>query len=145
MANDPRGVLVAVSCGMALGPPRWQTPELYESDECPWDGYFWADREDYEECGVPHIHCPLCTQELTEECHYEVVDPADVEAKFLAEAGDWEDYADVYAKANLGDGPRWYREDWDCKQGPVLVDPQGNSHKRGPVTERRVAGNFPTD
>jgi hypothetical protein len=145
MAQDPRGILVAVSCGMAVGPPYWQTVDIYESDECPWDGYFWTDPDDYKECGVPHIHCPTCTQALEEDCHYEVVDPADVPPEHLAEAKDYEDYCYVYAKADLGDGLKWYREDWDFEKGHVLVGRDGHSRPRGSVVERRVAGNFPTE
>lgn len=143
MADDK--VLIAVSCGMAMGPPRWQNTEDYESDECPWDGYIWVDREDYDECGAPHIFCPTCTQELSEDCHYELVATDEVEEQPKSLAVDHEEYSDVYAKADLGAGLQWYREDWDYDKGAVLVDRNEKQHPRGSVMERRVAGDYPTD
>jgi hypothetical protein len=144
MAEDR--VLLIVSCGMAVGPPYWQTVDVYESDECPWDGYIWCDREEFEECGFPHIHCPRCTQELEEDCHYEVVDPADVDLKDLAEAKEWTEYHNVYAKADLGDGPRWFQESWEWETGGrVFVSRAGAKFPPTRPIERRVGGDFPSD
>lgn len=57
---------VDVTCGLAISRPRWQTPDIYESDECPWEGRVRVDAESFE-AGMAQTHCPECGQDLQQE------------------------------------------------------------------------------
>ena len=54
---------VKAHCGCFVGAPRWQGTEIYEPDECYWEGIIEVDAEEWQEGNVC-IACPKCGAEL---------------------------------------------------------------------------------
>ena len=56
-----------ISCGLGVGPAKWQSTDSYEADECRGEGIV----------DIPIgtmlnlVHCPKCGQHLEDESHYE--------------------------------------------------------------------------
>ncbi len=46
-------------CGHFVGPPYWHGTEIYEPDECCWQGMVDVDKQEWEE-GCISIGCPNC-------------------------------------------------------------------------------------
>jgi hypothetical protein len=59
-------VWVHLSCGLAVGKPRWQTSDIYEADECDYEARVRVDKASFEE-GCASAHCPKCGQDLPQE------------------------------------------------------------------------------
>lgn len=60
MSDD---VEVRIYCGLFAGPPRWQSTEDYEPDECRQEGVMRVDRREWQE-GCVSIVCSGCGAEL---------------------------------------------------------------------------------
>jgi predicted RNA-binding Zn-ribbon protein involved in translation (DUF1610 family) len=63
------------SCGLAIGPPRWEGTESYECPECPgegqialpWDEIMWDEEGGFDGFdGFGEVYCTSCGQGLFE-------------------------------------------------------------------------------
>ena len=64
---------VKAYCGCFVGAPHWHGTEVYEPDECHWEGVVEADRWEWQE-GCMSITCPVCGAELwQQDDHFELL------------------------------------------------------------------------
>lgn len=57
---------VRAYCGCFVGDPHWHGTEIYEPDECYWEGTIEIDESKWLE-GCVSVICPACNAELHQE------------------------------------------------------------------------------
>lgn len=85
-------VYAYVGCYLCVSAPYWQTIDLYECDECPWEEIVKMPKEEWNEAGWPQFglgfRCLKCEQYLEDPCHYELLENPSEEQK--AQAMSWD-------------------------------------------------------